>query len=401
MKKKIKVLNVLLDDRIGGAHIRIFRIARKLKERGIEYSEVVPNKNGEFPDQVRKEGVTVYRCGLGTPHFIRNFETLFLNISYLINFLPSIYNLVRIIKQKEIDIVHLHGLLNFQGALAALITRRLVVWHFHETLYPKFLIDILRPFTRFVADSIVHISENTKNYYLTNAGFKELIIYEPVDTCNFDPAFITEEKKLNLMKELNLHYDDIVLGSVGNITWVKGYENLIVSMGELKKKYKNLKLLIIGKILSTQAAYYKYLKRLAFSVGLERDIYFLGMREDIPQLLSLMDIFILPSTTEGTPLSIIEAMSMKLPVIASRVGGIPEVVHDEKTGLLVTPRNPDEITNAVLNLLEDSKIRREMGVKAREIAKKKFSLEHCVRGHEKLYKKLMKKQIVQSSMSGV
>jgi glycosyltransferase involved in cell wall biosynthesis len=390
MKKEIKVLNVLLDDRIGGAHIRIFRITKKLKERGIEYSQAVPKGNGEAPDYARKAGVTVYRSGLGTPHFIRNFKTFILNINYLINFIPSIYSLTRIIKQKEIDIVHLHGLLNFQGALAALFTKRLIVWHFHETLYPKFLINILRLFTNFAADSIVHISENTRNYYLTGPSSKEVLIYEPVDIENFDLTSIKKEKKDNLRKELNLRCDDIVLGSVGNISWVKGYENLIVSMGELKKKYKNLKLLIIGKILSTQAGYYRRLTRLVSSLGLERDIYFLRQREDIPQLLSLMDIFILPSITEGTPLSIMEAMSMKLPVIASRVGGIPEVVSEGKTGLIVNPGNPDEITNAVLNLLKDPKTRKEMGVKAREIAKKKFSLEHCVKGHEKLYKKLMK-----------
>jgi len=375
MKKEIKVLNVLLDDRIGGANLRIFRIAGKLKERGIAYSQAVPNGDGESPDYAGKAGVTVYRCGLGTPHFIRNVKTFFLNINYLINFIPSIYYLAKIIKQKEIDIVHLHGLLNFQGALAALFTKRTVVWHFHETLYPKFLINILRPFTGLAADSIVHISENTRNYYLTGPSSKEVLIYEPVDIEKFEPALIKKQEKIDLRKELKLNQDDIVLGSVGNISWVKGYENLIMSMGKLKKKYKNLKLLIIGKILSTQAGYYKHLKRLVCSLGLERDIYFLGIKEDIPQLLSLMDIFILPSLTEGTPLSIMEAMSMKLPVIASRVGGIPEVVSDGKTGLL-----------------EDSKTRKEMGLRAREVVKKKFSLEHCVRGHEKLYKKLMRKR---------
>jgi glycosyltransferase involved in cell wall biosynthesis len=282
--------------------------------------------------------------------------------------------------------------LNLQGALAALFTRRLVVWHFHETLYPKFLINILRPFTNFAADSFVHISENTRNYYLTDPSPKEVLIYEPVDTENFDPVCIKKERKVNLRKELNISENDIVLGSVGNISWVKGYENLIMSMGELKKKYKNLKLIIIGKILSTQAGYYNHLKRLVSSLGLKRDIYFLGIREDIPQLLSFMDIFILPSITEGTPLSIMEAMSMKLPVIASRVGGIPEVVSHGKTGLLVNPGNPDEITDAVFKLLEDSKTRKEMGLRAREVVKKKFSLEHCVRGHEKLYKKLMRKR---------
>jgi UDP-N-acetylglucosamine:LPS N-acetylglucosamine transferase len=204
MKKKIKILNVLLDDRIGGAHVRIFRIAGKLKERGIEYSQAVPNGNGESPDYARKAGVTVYRCGLGTPHFIRNLKTFLLNIKYLIDFIPSIYSLIRIIKLKEIDIVHLHGLLNLQGALAALFTKRLVVWHFHESLYPKLLLHILRPFTRFAADSFVHISENTRNYYRTGPSSKEVLIYEPADTVNFDPALIEKEKKVDLRKELNL-----------------------------------------------------------------------------------------------------------------------------------------------------------------------------------------------------
>jgi len=177
---------------------------------------------------------------------------------------------------------------------------------------------------------------------------------------------------------------------VGNVSWVKGYENLIVSMGTLKEKNKRLKLLIVGKILSTQAGYYKRLKKLVSSLGLERDIYFLGMREDIPPLLSLMDIFVMSSLTEGTPISIMEAMSMKLPVVASRVGGIPELIHEGETGLLVNSDNPDEITDAVLNLLKSSKTRRKMGVRAREVVKKKFSVEDCVKGHEKLYKKLMK-----------
>ncbi|MBN1694073.1 glycosyltransferase family 4 protein [candidate division WOR-3 bacterium] len=389
MKKKIKVLNVLLDDRIGGAHIRIFRIAKKLKERGIEYSLAAPKGKGETSDYAGKAEINVYRCSLGTPHFIRNSETLFLNISYIINFIPSIYCLAKIIKKKEIDIVHLHGLLNLKGALAALFTKRLIVWHFHETLYPQFLIKILRPFTNFAAENLVHISKNTRNYYLTDPNPKEVLIYEPVDTEEFGLASIKKERKVNLRKELNISENDIVLGSVGNISWVKGYENLIISMGALKKKHKNLKLLIIGKILSTQAGYYKQLKRLASSMGLEQDIYFLGQRDDIPQLLSLTDIFILPSLTEGTPLSILEAMSMKLPVIASRVGGVPEVVSDGKTGLLVNPGNPDEITDAVLKLLKNPKIRKEMGAKARKIAKKKFALEHCVREHEKLYKRLI------------
>jgi glycosyltransferase involved in cell wall biosynthesis len=390
MSMKIRVLNVLLDDRIGGPSRRVLSMARKLHDKGIEYLMCLPKGNGEVPLYARKQGMTVYQCELGTPHYIRSIVTFFLNIRYIFNFIPSIHSLVKIIKKEKIDVVHVHGLLNLQGALAAFLTRRKVVWHLFGTLYPEYLVKALQPFIKRTADRVVNISEITRDYYINGSDIADVVIRGPVDVQVFNPLSISLEEKSGLMKELNLNDDDIILGSVGNITWVKGYENLIEALAIVRKKYSRIKLLIVGRILDTQISYYRRLTNLTSYFGLDENIRFLGEREGIPQLLSLMDIFIQSSFVEGTPISIMEAMAMRVPVIASSVGGIPEQITGWETGMLVPAGDPPAIALAVLNLMESVELRKEMGRKARETVRERFSLRHCVREHERLYKELIK-----------
>jgi len=390
MKSPIKVLHVLLDDRVGGSHSRIFSLAEGLKEENIEYILALPDGGGEAHECAKDAGITAYPCELGTPHFIKDFRDFMLNISYIYNFLPSIHSLIKIIERENIDIVHLNGLLCFQGAIAAKFMRRPVVWHLLGTLFPNYLIRSLRPFIKFSADKVVNVSNATREYYLIDSDIEDRIIYEPVNMNVFNQDSIHDEQKAKLRKELGIGHNEIILGAVGNLSWVKGYENLIEAIAIIRKRYKRIKLLITGKILDTQMEYYSRLKKITSSFGLDGDVHLLGWRTDIPEILSIMDIFILPSLKEGTPISILEAMSMKVPVIASRVGGIPEQVIDSETGILVQPGDAFEIALSILNLLESTKMRHEMGEKARETIKKKFSLESCVKAHKELYKEVLR-----------
>lgn len=391
MRPRIKVLNVLLDDRIGGSHSRIFSMSGELKKENIEYIIAMPDGNGEAHEYAKVAGITSYPCELGTPHFIRDFKTFLLNIRYLYRFIPCILSLIKIIKSEDVKIVHLNGLLCIQGAIAAKLMRRPIVWHlYYGTIYPKYLIKGLRTIIKLAADKVVNISGGTRKYFMMDSSIEDTIIYEPVDLKVFNPDSISQERRNMLKGELGIDEKEIILGTVGNVTWVKGYENMIEALAIIKKKYKRIKLLITGKILDTQMEYYSRLKKIASSFGLDGDVHLLGWRTDIPEILSIMDIFILPSLKEGTPISILEAMSMKVPVIASRVGGIPEQVIDCETGILVTPGDAFEIALSILNLLESTKMRYEMGEKARKIVKKKFSLESCVKAHKELYREILK-----------
>ncbi|MGB9802180.1 MAG: glycosyltransferase [Desulfofundulus sp.] len=122
------------------------------------------------------------------------------------------------------------------------------------------------------------------------------------------------------------------------------------------------------------------------ALGLEGRLFFTGERRDIPQILSLMDVFVLPSTTEGLPLTILEAMAAGKPVIASRVGGLPEVVVDGETGFLVPPGDPQALARALAQLLVNRQKAEEMGQKGKQRVMQHFTVQTMVRKIEEEYK---------------
>jgi glycosyltransferase involved in cell wall biosynthesis len=120
-------------------------------------------------------------------------------------------------------------------------------------------------------------------------------------------------------------------------------------------------------------------------MGLAPWVVFAGMRRDIPSLLPLMDLFVLPSLYEGFGIAILEAMAAGRPVVATAVGGIPEVVVHGETGLLVPPGDPVALADALHELLAHPERARALGARGRERAREKFRIESIVRQHEALY----------------
>lgn len=128
------------------------------------------------------------------------------------------------------------------------------------------------------------------------------------------------------------------------------------------------------------------LEGLASDLGILPAVRFLGMRNDVPDLLAGSDLMVLPSRSEGLPMALIEGMGMGLPVVAARVGGIPEVVDEGGTGLLVSPQSPEELAGALVRLLEDTSLRERLGRAARERVEQDFSAAGMVQRYEALYR---------------
>jgi glycosyltransferase involved in cell wall biosynthesis len=120
-------------------------------------------------------------------------------------------------------------------------------------------------------------------------------------------------------------------------------------------------------------------------LGLTNRVHFLGLRTDIPDVLGAADIFVLGSDYEGNPLSVIEAMAAGLPIVSTAVGGVPELLQNGKEGFIVQPGNADGLSEAMVTLLNDSNLRRMMGVAAAVRAKAKFDVSAMVRAYEQLY----------------
>jgi glycosyltransferase involved in cell wall biosynthesis len=124
-------------------------------------------------------------------------------------------------------------------------------------------------------------------------------------------------------------------------------------------------------------------------LGLEGHVRFLGNRADVPDLVRASDLFVHPSHEEGFSNAILEAMAGGLPVVACEVGGNPEVVRDDVTGLLVPPRDPERLAAAMRGLLDDGEKRRRMGVEGRRRASEEFPLDRMVKEMEALYESVL------------
>jgi glycosyltransferase involved in cell wall biosynthesis len=131
------------------------------------------------------------------------------------------------------------------------------------------------------------------------------------------------------------------------------------------------------------------LAALSRQLGLQEAVRFLGTRSDIPQLLSLLDVVALPSLEEGFPNVVLEAMAAGKPVVATRVGGTPEAVIHRETGLLVPPKDPRALADAILEVLDDPQRANAMGQAGRERVRKAFDLSRMVQEIEALYEELI------------
>ena len=172
-----------------------------------------------------------------------------------------------------------------------------------------------------------------------------------------------------------------MVGIVARMAAGKGHLVLIDAFAVVLNTIPDALLLIVG-----EGALLPAIKARIKELGLERSVLALGERQDVPAILAALDVFCLPSNTEGMPMTVLEAMAAGLPVVASRVGGIPEVVAEGRTGLMVTPRAVGELAAALLALASDPARAREMGRLGRKRLLEEFSLERALTAYEEVYR---------------
>jgi len=185
----------------------------------------------------------------------------------------------------------------------------------------------------------------------------------------------------DVRNELGISREDFLCIMIGSLEERKGHRTVFEALVGLPA---HVKLIIAGK--GEREMEYR---AAAAELGLGNRIRFLGYREDIDALLIASDALLLPSTLEATPYVVIEAMAARLPVIASRVYGIPELVHDGTTGVLIEPGNSDELARAIASLARDRARRVHMGNEGRRRYEGAFRIERCIAETEAVYRDLL------------
>jgi glycosyltransferase involved in cell wall biosynthesis len=184
----------------------------------------------------------------------------------------------------------------------------------------------------------------------------------------------------NGRKMFNIREEDIVLGFCGRLSPEKGIRYLIEAAAALSKAGLPIKLMIMGN-----GPERPLIEKLTNSLRLKEKVIMTGFREDARELMAVFDLFVLPSLTEGTPMALLEAMSMGLPVIASAVGEVPTIIGLGENGLLISPGRTDQIVHAVRRITENSKFRDKISNAALETIKIRFGLENWMKEMENYY----------------
>lgn len=214
---------------------------------------------------------------------------------------------------------------------------------------------------------------------------KVTIIYNAVDTKRFDPQKVDRNKIRN---EFNLKDDEIVIGMSARFTGGKGHEELLRAAAELKKKFNNLKFLLVGEPSRGGNTYGKKIRDMVDELKLKVDVVFTGFRTDMPEVYSAMDIFAFPSHSEAFGIALTEAMAMERACAASNSDGILDIIEDGKNGLFFGNRNYISLKEKLEQLIVSKSERERLGKEARKTVIEKFELKKITDDFVKLYEVL-------------
>jgi glycosyltransferase involved in cell wall biosynthesis len=225
------------------------------------------------------------------------------------------------------------------------------------------------------------------------------IVHSGVDLAPFHPCWETRQI---VRAALGLPADATVVGTVGRLVPIKGHCFLLNAFARLAAKQPGLHLLLVGDgplrddLIARARSLHLCIRQpgqpIPISTSGPGAMHLVGLRRDIPQLLTAMDLFVLPSLNEGMGRVLVEAMATELPCIASRVSGIPDVVAADVTGLLVPPRDPEALASAILTLLNEPARAREMGRRGRDRVVPAFGVEPMVGKLEVIYRELLQEK---------
>lgn len=373
----MRVANIIEEGKLGGPQIRLMRVAHALKDR-VRTIVIMPEENSE---PFRKQ------CdALGVPYKIISMSRItkewYVALCYVLFSGLEIARLVAFLRKNCFDLVHVSGgSWQYKGVIAGKLAGKKVLWHLNDTSMPWLLRRLFAVFSRY-ADGYIFASDRSREYYdsLVKKGKPEFVIPAPVDTVRFDPAHTYYDDEC-IIKQWS---GKIVIGTMANISPVKGLDVFIRAAGALNEHFDNLVFVVVGASYRSQQHYFEKLRRLCDELSVS-NVEFVGYRTDVRSLLKRFDIYVCSSLAESSPISVWEAMSMAKPVVSTDVGDVPRYLQDFVSGFIVDVGNAAGLQDRLAILIRDADMRQEFGLKARETAVRELNIEKCAHRHVDAY----------------
>lgn len=390
-QRKIKILRIIDRLNIGGPTIHTVVLTRGLNDSMFEsklVTGIVDNWEGDMSYYAKKQGV----ISITVPQMRRS-----RTIASIIKDLIAFFCIYKIIKEERPDIVHTHkaigGALGRTAAVLARVPIKVHTFHGHvlrgyyNHLLSEIFIWIERILARFT-DKIIAIS----NYQLKELSY-DLKIASPGKIALIPLGFElesflkTEGQKGHLRRELKISKDTVLIGIVGRLTKIKNHEMFLRAASGILKETNKVAFIVVGGGEEAEK-----LKQRVNQLEIMEQVHFLDWRQDMEDIYSDLDVVVLTSFNEGTPVTLLEAMASAKPVVATAVGGVPDVVDDGETGLLVPSQDVERFTKAVLQLIADEQKRLRMGARGRKKVALKYSKARLLQDMRSLYLELIEKK---------
>jgi len=360
----LNILELYHDCGPGGAERMILDLCGWLRTQGHRVT-VATCREGWLAQNLRENGI----------------ETHVVAKRRLVDF-RMVSEILRLAHERRVDVIHTHELpMMVEIAPAALLKGIALVGTLHgrENIAARRRRRMVCRLASRWCRRVVAVSGAMQRFLVEDVRIprtKVQTIYNGIDISRYGGP----DTPHHLRQVLGIPPESRVIGTVGSLYPVKGQTFLLQAMARVVRQAPDTVCLLVGR-----GELLPVLQREAADLGLTEQAKFLGFRTDIPELLSLMEIFVLPSLSEGLPLSLLEAQAVGKPAVATHVGGIPEVIEEGRTGYLVPPRRPDLLADRILRLLQDPPAARAMGERGRSRIREIFSLEAMAQGYLSLF----------------
>ena len=363
-----RVLHLIETSGAGGAETVLAYIASNLDPTRYR-SLICVLEEGWLTDHVQT---------LGLPYVVienkRSYDPVFL------------YELMNLIRRERISLMHSHEfMMTFYGSVASKLTGVPLIGTVHgKVYYPDRKRRVLAfRFAASLCEGLIAVSDDLHRYLVDTLNFnprKIRTLHNGIDLTRFTAGSSREESR----RQFSIPSDALVAGTVGSLYEVKGLEYLLEAARELSNLYPNFLLIIAGKGDQREA-----LEEKAGEMDLGDTVRFLGFCENIPNLLNAIDIYVCSSLSEGLSLSILEAMAMSKPVVATDVGGNREIVVADDSGYLVPACDKSSLFARISEIFDNSELRERFGRRGREVVEERFSLEKMLHNYQQLYERLI------------
>lgn len=356
---------------VGGAETLLVNLVRGMNRSGFQPEICCLKENGPLGDMLARE-IPVHGQLISTKYD------------------PRVWRRLRkLVRERAIDAMVTVGAGDkmFWGRLAAWRERVPVILSaLHSTGWPDEIGSLNRCLTG-ITDGFIAVADGHARHLIEQERFpagKVHIIPNGVDVERFRPSAV---KRHAIRSELGLQHDAPVVGIVAALREEKNHSLFVHAAKRIRDEVPGARFLIVG-----EGPCRRQIEMEVAAAGLENQVLMLGSRNDVPDLLAALDVFVLSSHMEANPVSILEAMATEIPVVAPRVGSIPETVRDDYTGYLVRPGADHALAGPCVRLLTQRELARRFGQRARRIVTQRWSLRHMVQAYERLIAEIHRKK---------